>query len=370
MASGHNQERSCGRIGGRPPLRHASLAPILRLLVCLSLLHPLMAGCGSPPGVIFDPADSIHRWPLAPDHARIAYIGQVRSDADLRPARGGLQGIGEALFGKEPPHAMLRPMAVCTDGGDRVFVADSDARLVHVFGLTTRKYQRWQPPKDARPFAHDAVDGRLLVADSLDGSIFTFDTAGRFLGTIGDDVLHRPCGLAVDREHARLLVVDSAAHQIVVFRLDGGLLERVGARGSGPGEFNYPTNIAIDSRGRVYVSDSLNFRVQVFGPDLKPTHQIGRKGDLPGYFSQPKGIAVDREDRLYVVDANFEAVQIFDSDGALLMAFGEEGHGPGEFWLPAGLHIEAGGRLWVADSFNRRVQAFESLPAEGVFGGN
>jgi DNA-binding beta-propeller fold protein YncE len=337
----------------------------LVLLLCVT-------GCGSPPGVIFDPADAVYRWPPPPDGARIVYVGQIRSETDLKPARGGLQGVGEALFGKEPPRAMLKPMSACTDGGSRLFVVDPDARLVHVFDLQTRKYEQWQPPKEAPRFvqpvalAYDVRGRRLLVADSQDGSIVMFDATGGYLGTIGDNWLHRPCGLVVDNEHERVLVVDSAAHQVVVLGLDGKRLERIGKRGSGPGEFNYPTHIAIDGRGQVFVSDSLNFRVQVFDADLKPVRQIGTKGDLPGYFSQPKGLALDRDDHLYVVDANFEAVQIFDSEGTLLMTFGKEGHGPGEFWLPNSVFIDPGGRIWIADSFNRRVQVFENLPAEGA----
>jgi DNA-binding beta-propeller fold protein YncE len=329
----------------------------------------LLQACGTPPGVIFDPADTVHRWPPPPDQARIAYIGQIKTDLDLKPGRAGLQGVGEALFGKEQPKAMTRPMAACTDG-NRLFVADPDARTVHVFDLTTRKYQQWQPPKD-RPFilpvalAWDAHSKRLLVADSQDGSIAIFDDRGKYLGIIGDNWVHRPCGIAIDNARNRILVVDSAAHQIVVFGLDGSRLSRTGARGSAPGQFNFPTNIALDSQGRVYVSDSLNFRVQVLDENLNPIRQIGKKGDLPGYFSQPKGLALDSDDRLYVVDANFEAVQIFDKDGALLMSFGHEGHGPGEFWLPTSISIDPSGRIWVADSYNRRVQAFERLDVQG-----
>src|SRR5205807_7758485 len=99
------------------------------------------------------------------------------------------------------------------------------------------------------------------------------------------------------------------------------LLARIGSRGTEPGQFNYPTNVALDSHGRIYVSDSLNFRIQQFGPDFAPIRQIGRKGDLPGYFGQPKGIAIDSQDHLYVLDAHFEAVQVFDAMGQLLMDF-------------------------------------------------
>src|SRR5690348_4272817 len=93
--NGYGKQRRRGAPG-------ASRAPALGLLVLSSVLL-LCTGCGSPPGLIFDPADSIYRWPVPPDQPRIAYIGQIRSDIDLKPGRAGLQGVGETLFGKEPP---------------------------------------------------------------------------------------------------------------------------------------------------------------------------------------------------------------------------------------------------------------------------
>ncbi len=324
------------------------------------------AGC-SAPGTIFPEPPASLRWPAEPDEARIRYVGQITSDKDLKPGRNFGQNLGEMLFGKDPARTMLSPLAVCTDGHDRVFVADSNDQLVHVFDLARRRYEQWRPPKDQAPLSQPvavAFDpaGRLLVSDPVAGVLVVFDGQGRYLGTLGERALKRPCGVAVDSAGRRLFVADAGAHQVVVLSADGEELSRIGQRGSEPGQFNFPTNVVLDRQGRLYVSDSLNFRVQVFDADLKPVRQIGRKGDLPGYFSQPKGIALDAEDHLYVVDANFEAVQVFDSEGRLLMAFGHEGHGPGEFWLPAGINVDPNGRIWIADSYNRRIQVFDYLP--------
>jgi DNA-binding beta-propeller fold protein YncE len=324
-------------------------------------------GCGRSAGVLFQPSDSDPRWPQPPDTPRIRYLGQLRTDQDLKPGRGPGKGLAEVVFGKEPAHGMLSPLAVCTDTHSRVFVADSNAQVIHVFDLASRRYSQWRPgekqPRLSQPvaLAHDPA-GRLLVSDSVAGVIVVFDDSGTCTGTMAGDALNRPCGIAVDAAGGRLFVADSAAHQVVVLSREGAEVARIGRRGSGPGEFNFPTNVALDSRGNLYVSDSLNFRVQVFAPDLTPVRQIGRKGDMPGYFSQPKGLALDAEDHLYVVDANFEAVQLFDDQGRLLMSFGREGRGPGEFWLPAGIHIDGSGRVWIADSYNKRVQVFEFLP--------
>jgi DNA-binding beta-propeller fold protein YncE len=163
------------------------------------------------------------------------------------------------------------------------------------------------------------------------------------MGRVGSGILTRPSGLVVDPVEGRIVVADTAAHQVVVLDLEGRLLTRFGGRGLELGQFNFPTNVALDSAGRLYVADTLNFRVQV-------------------YFSRPKGLAFDSEDHLYVVDAHFESVQIFDPHGPLLLSFGQEGSGPGEFWLPAGIHIDPSDRIWIADSYNRRVQVFQYLP--------
>ena len=325
------------------------------------------AGCSRPAGVLFEPADPRYRWPAAPDDARVQYIGQLQSDQDLKPARSGGKGLNEFLFGKDAAHTMLSPIGVCSDGHGRLFVADSNAQAVHVFDLGTRKYELWRPPEGQPRFSQPvaiAFDGRVLVADSVAGLIFAFDPRGKLLGTFGLNKLKRPCGIAADPSHNRLFVVDSAAHQVVILSSSGEEIGRLGQRGSGPGQFNFPTSATLDGQGRLYVSDSLNFRIQVFSPELAFVRQIGRKGDMPGYFSQPKGIALDPDGHLYVVDANFEAVQLFGDQGELLMTFGHEGHGPGEFWLPVGIHIDSSGRVFIADAYNRRVQVFQYL-AEG-----
>ncbi len=323
------------------------------------------AGCSTPPGEIFPPLERPLVWPASQDVPRIRYVGQLATDADLKPGISGLKRMGIALFGKPPIQSMLTPYALCTDGGERLFVADSNAQVVHVFDLKTRRYLRWQPTgeKFSQPvgIAFDPTRRRLFVADSVAARVFIFDDHGKSIGSISSDVLTRPAGLAFDAASDRLFVADVAAHQVLAFDGDGKPIARIGSRGSGPGEFNYPTNVAVDSQRRLYVSDSLNFRVQQFDAELKFVRQIGKQGDMPGYFAQPKGLSVDREDHLYVVDAQFEAIQIFDVTGQLLLDFGGEGHGAGQFWIPAGIFIDEHDRIWVADAYNRRVQVFDHL---------
>ncbi len=327
----------------------------------MALGFMLLGGCARP-GVIFDPANRALGWPPPPDSAHVVYLGQIRTNEDLKPGRGLGGGIGRFLFGKEAPQEMVSPRGVCTDGKDRLFVADDALKGVHVFDLDTREYALWLPPQTATPFvepiscAWDPL-GRLLVSDSASGVIHAFGRRGEHLGTLGSGALRRPCGLAV--RAGRIYVADPGVHQVVVLDGSGGEVGRLGERGSGAGQLNFPTYVAVDSSGEVCVSDSLNFRVQIFGPDGSPRHTIGKKGDMPGTFAQPKGIAIDPDGHIFVVDSHFEAVQVFDRRGVLLMTFGKEGTAAGEFYLPVGMWIDTMGRVFVADSYNRRVQVFQ-----------
>jgi hypothetical protein len=372
-----------GRIQGSYLRGSHSQHPLRRLIAKASLLllagsaTVSMTGCATPAGELFPPLSQPLVFPPPPDHARVRFVGELGTEADLKPARSALAGLGEALFGADSVRSMLSPCAVFVRG-DRLFACDGSAQVVHVFNLATREYQQWQPQSgDGTNGAQPATEhrrfsmpvgitgdanGRIYVSDSVAATVFLFDETGHCLGDIGYGTLKRPCGIAYDVAHDRLLIADSAHHQLLALSPDGTLLAAIGTRGGEPGQFNFPTNVAIDRTGRVFVSDTLNFRVQVLDDALKPVSQIGRLGDMPGYFSQPKGVAIDRDNHVYVVDAQFEAVQIFSPEGQLLLSFGEEGSGPGQFWLPAGIFIDLNDRIWIADSYNRRVQVFEYLP--------
>lgn len=336
-----------------------------QLLAVLVLCAP---GACTSPGVILDPARSTRAWPPPPEKARFAHLGDIRSVEDLKPGRGVGESIGAALFGKAETIALVSPMGVWRDAGSRLFVADSNAQVLQVFDLDARTQRQWRPrapEKFVRPIAvtGDAV-GRVLVADAAGGVVHVFASDGTYIGAIGRGILRHPCGVAVQPGTGNVCIADVETHQIVVLSPSGGEVTRVGTRGSGPGQFNYPTFIAFDDAGRLFVSDSLNFRVQVFAAGFAFERVIGSKGDMPGYFAQPKGLAISREGYLLVVDAHFEALQVFDTQGALLMAFGNEGSGPGEFWLPASVCADKEGRVWITDTYNRRVQAFQYLGGE------
>jgi DNA-binding beta-propeller fold protein YncE len=86
------------------------------------------------------------------------------------------------------------------------------------------------------------------------------------------------------------------------FSKDGKFIKAWGKRGSGPGEFDTPHSIAIDSRGRIFVADRSNSRIQIFDQD-------GKFIDQWKQFGRPSGIYIDRNDNMVVADSQSNSKQ-------------------------------------------------------------
>jgi len=303
-------------------------------------------------------------WPPPPDAPRIAWQ-ETWDQATLFSGQDGFfDRIGRFLFGrKEVPFDT--PYALCITG-DRAGILDSGTAtlwLVDRAGGDIRPADTGRAGPMASPVAITAdAAGSMFVTDSGRRQILIFDADGRFTGYLGSPVAwERPVGIACTAAGDRFWVSDSQRHQIVCLDAAGRQTGVIGRRGDGPGQFNFPGQLALDGSGRLYVVDSLNFRVQVFSPGGDFLLAFGSAGDRPGSFARPRGITVSRHGHVYVSDALSDVVQMFDDQGRLLMDFGRPGRGPGEFAMPAGLAVDGDDRLYVADHQNHRIQVFRFL---------
>jgi sugar lactone lactonase YvrE len=248
-----------------------------------------------------------------------------------------------------------------------VWVADPGGRRLHMFDLQQRRYLKIASAGDVPLLSPvDISQGpgdSMWVCDSEDVAIHRFSaTDGRLIETLRmPEDIRRPVALHYDDERKELFVVDAVAHDIKVLGHDGHLRRIIGQRGAGPGEFNFPCDIAEDG-GRIWIADAGNNRVQALTPQGEPVVQFGKEGDAPGDMAFPKGLAFDSEGHAYVVDARFENIQIFDESGRLLLFLGQEGGAAGEFWLPSGIFVDGTDRIWVCDTYNGRVQVFQYVP--------
>jgi sugar lactone lactonase YvrE len=307
------------------------------------------------------------QWPAPPGEARIAYLGAIAGESSFEP-RPSLWRRIATVFTGDRSRRFVRPAAACVRDAT-LALADPGSGLVHVLDLEARRWESISHSADGplqSPVSLACLpDGRILVSDSGQAKLWVYGPDAVPLGAFGETPLERPTGVAYDEVNTRLWVSETLAHRVRAFDLQGRELLRVGARGAGSGEFNYPTMLADDGEGGVWVTDSLNFRLQHVDSSGRIDRAFGVAGDRAGSFARPRGLAVDAEGRIFAVDALLDAVQIFDPSGQLLLAFGGRGTGPGQLWLPADVALDGRGHAYVVDSYNRRVQVFAYRPPTG-----
>ena len=110
-------------------------------------------------------------------------------------------------------------------------------------------------------------------------------------------------------------MADTGNHRIQVFSDVGTFLRKWGGEGSGEGELNGPSGLAIDSTRFVYVADAGNHRVQKFDSNGAFIGTWGTEGTGDGQFSSPQGVLLDESGFVYVVDTGNNRIQKFTTNG-------------------------------------------------------
>jgi DNA-binding beta-propeller fold protein YncE len=330
-------------------------------------------GCRPP-----EPPELHPQWPNSPAPTRIRHIKNVRKSTDLvRP--GFFDNIGQLIAGSVPL-ALISPNCLAVVENKYLYVTDQEHQAVIVLDL--KKSKSRIITKAGKVFFVSpvgiAVCGEMLaVADSALGEVFLLDAKDKLIRTLQKPPagapspsakasgFSRPTGLAWDPKEKLLYVVDTLANEICVFNpVSGRLVRRFGSHGTNHGQFNYPTHISLDQRGKIYVTDSLNFRVQMFDMKGKYLFHIGTLGDASGHLAVPKGVGIDRFGHIYIVDSYLSTIQIFDQKGRYLLGIGGPGRQSGQFQVPTGLAVDSENKIYICDSLNNRVQILQYVGAE------
>jgi len=330
-----------------------------------ALVATLWVGCAHAPPPRVEAVRPV--WPLPPSPAKIRWVA-----AFPNPATPGIPSASfwsrafDFVTGEDPdPGAgqppLQRPFGLAA--WDRnLLVADPDGRQVLRVRWRTGDVEplgcadrAWSMPLAIAV----AADGSVWVADGGAGVVVRREQSGR-CRALGEGTFGRPAGIAMVGQVA--YVVDPPKHAVWRLGLDGTVLGRLGERGTGEGQFNFPTGIAALPDGSLLVVDALNFRVVRLSAEGKTLFSFGEAGDGGGAFARPKAVAVDEAGNIYVSDAQNDVVLVYRQAGGFDLAVGGSGQGPGQFSLPAGLAVSEG-YLFVADSYNHRIGIFELLGA-------
>ncbi len=185
-----------------------------------------------------------------------------------------------------------------------------------------------------------------------------------------------PRAVAVDSQ-GNVYVADSGNNRIVVFGPDGAFLREWGSTckldtgegcvNGGAGQFNEPWGIAVAPDGSVFVSDTWNHRIQKFTNDGQYVTSWGVFGSTGGELGQenlfygPRAVVVGLDGNISVMDTGNKRVQVFKPDGTFVTQWGGGGVVDGRFDEPVGLAQDGDGRWYVADTWNKRIQRFNPV---------
>ena len=351
----------------------------IRTAFALLLVSLVLAGCASDNGTatmrygIEDaPEGKRLLWPQPPEVPRYMFSGQLTGEANFVRDGGGESRLGSffrwlagVVSGDAQPIVLQRPQSGMVDETGRVFVTDVSRQAVFVFDEPAGRLLVWERADARRGFVAPsgiaaAADGGIWVADAQLALVAHLDREGNPLQPVGKGILRRPTGVAWDAAGRRLFVADAYAHDIKVFDAAGNLIDSIGRRGDGPGEFNFPTHLAL-AGDDLYVTDTMNSRVQLISLTGGSPRVFGERGLYIGNLVRPKGVAVDSEGNVYVVESYYDHLLVFNRKGEFLMPIGGMGYETGKFYLPAGVWVDRRNRVFIADMFNGRVTVFQFL---------
>ncbi len=309
---------------------------------------------------------------------------------------------GRALIGAS---VLALALSACTEDS-------SDGGAIDV-ELTLGEVGR-APGQLVFPRAMTTHDGQLIVVDKT-ARIQRLDAStGAFIDGLRTPelTLGKPTGLCVaahptDPTRTALYVADTHYHRVLVYDLDADLGDdpsqprapmftfgQYGEHAAEPGEFVYPTDIAVlhDGDGRVeriYVSEyGGNDRITIFdvsvdargAPVFEPVRTFGSFG-IAGeegadeiLFNRPQSLVIDHQRKeLLVCDACNHRVGRFTLDGELIAWVGSPSDlsgEPGALRFPYSLVLLEDGTVLISEFGNSRVQHMDLRTGEslGIYG--
>jgi streptogramin lyase len=199
---------------------------------------------------------------------------------------------------------------------------------------------------------------RCASADFCAGTnlnpIFKFDTSGKVLANFGAGMFASPHGLYADRDGnvwaTDFRDKDGKGHTVTKFSPDGKVLMtlgKAGVKGDGQDTFNAPSNVLVAPNGDIFVADGhggeTNARIVKFTKEGKFIKAWGKKGTGPGEFDTPHMLAMDSAGRLFVADRINNRIQIFDQEGKFIDQWKQ-------FGRPSGVYINKNDIIYVSDS--------------------
>ena len=206
--------------------------------------------------------------------------------------------------------------------------------------------------------------GHIYVFHRGRHPLMEFDSSGKFVRTLADDLFITAHSLRVDSEDnlwttdvgvafdrdGNIYVTDGEGNsRVLKFDKYGNFLLGWGMKGSGPGQFDIPHSIAVDD-DVVYVGDRENRRIQLF--------------DLSGRFlrewklGHPFGLFITGDHFIYMCDAIAGRILKIDREGKAVGVLNGPEPGKGRHFDPHQIALDKDKSIFVAEVMPWRAQKF------------
>jgi len=147
---------------------------------------------------------------------------------------------------------------------------------------------------------------------------------------------------------AMVIILLSVTSAYALYIIEFTLVDTIGG-------FNLPTDMVVDSTGRIIIADFGNNRIQIYDANGSLENSI-TDADGPGTrsnFSSLYNVAVDSNDRIIASDGGNSRVQVFNSDGSFVFSISTANN-------VRGVVTDSNDRIIVAEPFSKRIQIYNS----------
>lgn len=173
--------------------------------------------------------------------------------------------------------------------------------------------------------AIDSKD-RIYVYNRSAHPMMIFDREGNLLGSWGEGLFGSAHHVFIGPDDS-VYTTDIGSHTVRKWTPEGKLLMTLGTPNNPPERmsgkpFNGPTDVTVAPDGTIYITDGYgNARVHQYIADGKLIRSWGQPGKGPGQFNTPHGIRLDSAGQVYVVDRENCRIQVFTGDGQFIRQF-------------------------------------------------
>ena len=214
-------------------------------------------------------------------------------------------------------------------------------------------------------------DDHVFVFHRGKHPLIEFDSEGKFIRSIAEDLFVSPHGLRIDK-YDNLWTTDVGSHVVLKFNKNLELQMVLGKWNTAGEElkryglfmhlFNKPTDVGFDRDDNIYVTDGYeNSRVMKFDRNGVFVKSWGTKGDSVGQFDLPHAIIVDKDNLIYVADRQNQRIQIFNTDGQFLKTWDNIGY-------PWGL-VQYNNKFYMTDGHaGRLIELSKEGKITGMYG--